>query len=466
MRLRLKVFLQTIIVLSISIGLAGYLLISISFKSSLNAEIEKVRSNYQYVKFSIQSMSMAGGDWNNPNQLLASILNSNEEANNKIAVIDNEGKTIYSEFPIGYNFLTKDEISAEDLVYKIEKNDNNYIAVMYGNFETPNGEKFLVVSTDITEVITQKNNMEKSFILIYLAGIFLGMVLSFLFSALITKPLELLKKQALYIGEGNYQERVLIKTNDEISELAESFNNMTDSLEDKINKIELASKQKEEFVANFAHELKTPLTSIIGYADMIYQRKLSPEEIKSSSSYILNEGLRLESLSFKLMDLITLNKQKFTLEELKSTEVFSDIAETIKPEMEKRNIKLTVNVANAYIKIEFDLFKTLILNLIDNARKAGSTEITIKGVCEDNKFIITVADNGCGMTEEQLSKITEAFYMVDKARSRAHHSAGLGLSLAEKIAEVHGSDLSFESEVSVGTKVSLKLEYEEVQEYE
>ncbi len=232
---------------------------------------------------------------------------------------------------------------------------------------------------------------------------------------------------------------------------------MADAVEEKINELLLNANQKEDFAANFAHELKTPLTSVIGYADMIYQKKLSAEQTKEAAWYILNEGLRLEALSFKLLDLIVLERKDFILEEMSSEELFANIEGSLKPLLSDKDISLSVHTSPACVLIEYDLFKTLVLNLIDNAIKAGCKSIIITGENSGDGYRISFSDNGHGIPEPELNRITEAFYMVDKSRSRKQHGAGLGLALALKIADIHGSSLTIASELNIGTTISITL---------
>ncbi|GAB6087132.1 hypothetical protein JCM11672_24040 [Alkaliphilus crotonatoxidans] len=235
---------------------------------------------------------------------------------------------------------------------------------------------------------------------------------------------------------------------------------MAETIEERIAELSNTARQKEDFVSNFAHELKTPLTSVIGYADMIYQKQLSREDTKNAAAYIIDEGLRLEALSLKLMDLIVLNRQDIILEELPADEILQNIADTLKPLLLSENIKFRLETVKAYIKIDYDLLKSLLLNLIDNAVKAGSTEITLTGKIKRNSYIVRVSDNGHGIPADELDRITEAFYMVDKSRSRKQHGAGLGLALASKIAGIHGSRLEFASIPDKGTTVSFSLAME------
>jgi len=266
-----------------------------------------------------------------------------------------------------------------------------------------------------------------------------------------------MNKTANRIAQGHYNKRLPVSSGDEIGELSNSFNSMADAIESKIHELVTSAQQKEDFVANFAHELKTPLTSVIGYADMLYQKTPTPEQVKEAAWYILNEGLRLESLSLKLMDLIVLNRRNFTLQEMRSDELFFDITGGLKPLLEEKKVNLVLDVCPADIMVEYDLFTTLLLNLIDNAIKAGCNRIEVSGKQKDNIYSISITDNGRGMSASEITRITEAFYTVDKSRSRKQHGAGLGLALAARIAEVHGTSLVFNSSEGVGTTVSIDL---------
>jgi signal transduction histidine kinase len=232
---------------------------------------------------------------------------------------------------------------------------------------------------------------------------------------------------------------------------------MADTIQDKIAALELAVEQREDFVANFAHELKTPMTSIIGYADTLYQKQLPADRVQEAAGYILNESLRLEALSFKLLELITLEKQTFLLEEMELTPFFQDMQESIRTPAAQRGVEVRFRWDDGYVRTEYDLFKTMLLNLLDNGLKSGGTLVTVTGRCQENGYLIAVTDNGRGIPAVELKRITEAFYMVDKSRSRKEHGAGLGLALCQRIAAIHGADLTFESLEGMGTTVEVLL---------
>jgi signal transduction histidine kinase len=249
-----------------------------------------------------------------------------------------------------------------------------------------------------------------------------------------------------------------------VGQLAENFNQMAFAVEEKVQELSDSARQKEDFVANFAHELKTPLTSIIGYADRIYQKELPREEQKQAAWYIWNEGMRLESLSKKLMDLTVLNHKDFVLQELRADLLLLELETDVAYLMAEKGVTLACTAEAANIKVEYDLFKTLFLNLVDNSIKAGADHIMVTGTIKSEElqsnYMIQVEDNGNGIPKEEIGRITEAFYMVDKSRSRKLHGAGIGLALVKKIAEIHGADLAFESDGKSETIVSISLRCE------
>ena len=247
-------------------------------------------------------------------------------------------------------------------------------------------------------------------------------------------------------------------TEKDISELRMSRIRIRE-LESSISNLEDVANRREEFIASFAHELKTPLTAIIGYADMLRSKEMSPKSRFTAAGYIFSEGKRLEALSLKLMDIIVAGKQGFELRAYEVGYFIRSIAAVTVPSLSNDGITLDMHWEPGEIKVEPDLFKTLMINLVDNARKASHKNDTIElyGKAMDGGYALYVRDHGRGMKKEELSKITEPFYMIDKSRSRAQNGAGLGLALCQRIAELHGTALEYESEPGKGTTVRIFL---------
>jgi len=457
MQLYAKFFLCAALVISIALLLSGYLLITYSYESAIDRETNRAVNQYQYDKFTAQASLIANAD-NLAEEIRISYLRQLSSDLNGLAAFFAEDKSLlYSELPPQTDFAILDDVTGNIRVYRFQIIDGKSCVMVCGKLTQNDTTLYLLIATDISVVDEQKEQMTQSFTRIYFITLAFSMAMILVLSALVTMPVKRLNKAAAGIAQGRFNERLSVSGNDEIGELSKNFNLMADAIEDKIYELLENAQQKEDFAANFAHELKTPLTSVIGYADMLYQKRLTEEQVKDAAWYILSEGLRLEALSVKLMDLIVLNKQDFVLEEIRADEMLSGIADSLYPVFKERNVLFRLEACPAYVLAEYDLFKTLLLNLLDNAMKAGCGNIDVIGKPNGGRYSISVSDNGRGMPPEELSKITEAFYMVDKSRSRKQHGAGLGLSLAAKIAQIHDSSLEFNSAVGVGTVVKIDL---------
>jgi signal transduction histidine kinase len=228
---------------------------------------------------------------------------------------------------------------------------------------------------------------------------------------------------------------------------------MAEAVEEKINSLEQAVRSREDFVANFSHELKTPMTAIMGYADMLRSHENSPEVQIKSADYIYKESRRISDLSLKLMDLMGLSDEHISIEPIDVQKLKLHIGE-----------RFVWNMQPATVCADKILVISVLNNLCDNAEKAGATKIIIKGFVEENKYRITVSDNGKGVSEKDISKIKEPFCMVDRSHAGTNDGFGLGLALCERIANLHGTSLTFESVIGVGTTVGFELPLHELEQ--
>ncbi|MDR2889960.1 MAG: HAMP domain-containing histidine kinase, partial [Lachnospiraceae bacterium] len=230
--------------------------------------------------------------------------------------------------------------------------------------------------------------------------------------------------------------------------------------EDNIIKLEEELQAREEFVGAFAHELKTPLTSIIGYADMLRSRKLDEEKSFMSANYIYTEGKRLEAMSFRLLDIIVTKRGEVDLQMIPAELFFVYLRD-----MFGADATMTYRFRHepAMVRAESNLIKTVLVNLVDNARKASEVGgvIVVEGYWTESGYCFAVRDRGVGIPEEEQMKITQAFYMVDKSRARSKNGAGLGLALCAEILRQHESRLKIASIPGESTTISFVLAAEE-----
>lgn len=312
---------------------------------------------------------------------------------------------------------------------------------------------------DVSALFAQRSAQYRSFFYMMLALTAGVGMLSLIVSHLILRPLGRVSAAARRMADGELGQRVPVAGGDELGRLSADFNAMARRLEEQMEELAAAARRQEDFTGSFAHEIKTPLTSIIGYADLLLSRDNTPEQVRESAGYIFQEGRRLEALSGKLMELIVLDRQDFPLRPVSMRAFLEDAGNALRPAFEQAGLRLDIGAEEAPVFLEPDLMKTVCLNLLDNARKATPPggAVTLTGQAEGNGYRIEVTDTGTGIPAEELGRVTEPFYMVDKSRARAQGGAGLGLALCRRIVDLHGGTLEFESVTGRGTTARVHL---------
>ncbi|MFR8353117.1 MAG: sensor histidine kinase [Blautia obeum] len=241
-------------------------------------------------------------------------------------------------------------------------------------------------------------------------------------------------------------------------EVGATFNFMTGKIKEQIESLSNINRTQKQLIGSLAHELKTPMTAIIGYADTLLTVRLTPERQEKALIYIENECRRLSRLSMKMLELTGLyeaSEDSFNPAEIQVDNFLKEVKELIDCRLQEKNISLDVFCEPKELvkKFDQDLMISVVTNLIDNAVKASRKESKI--VLEATPDHLMVQDFGKGIPKEDLEMVTEPFYMVDKSRSRAKGSVGLGLSLCQKIIELHDFQLKIESNPGKGTTVSV-----------
>ena len=343
--------------------------------------------------------------------------------------------------------------------YCIRKVDDSYYMLTATIASVGDGLVYLGICRDLTSIYEDRRELLKQYCIALVSLLSAGGVGIYLLSRYITRPITSLNRLARKIADGNYEIRSHNKSRDEVGSLARSFNRMADRLVAQMEEKVKEARQKEDFTAAFAHELKTPLTSIIGYADMLNSVALSEQEQREAYFYIFSQGKRLESLSHKLLELVSMEKNPTDFRPVNTKSLEENIRNTMRPIWRKRNIRGKVDMDRGVIWGDEELLLSLFYNLLDNAVKAIDREwggfILLKGTALGSEYEVKVADNGRGIPKEEIERITEAFYMVDKSRSRREGGAGIGMALCERIVQLHNAKLEIDSDMGVGTTVKI-----------
>jgi signal transduction histidine kinase len=465
-----KVFFSTIIMMLITFSVGGYLLITALFQSVYNREIDSAKEENKIIQYSFATAlsAISGGENTIKENVIIDI--SKTMAKNirgddtQIRVSNQNFEKLYESNKMEFGTALLGKISANTRGYTILKDEKGYYIQTACILIVSKQKYYLESFRDITSLYEEREEQFNVYKKILFVLIIVNGLISYLISLWITYPIKKVSRVAHKISNGSLHERVRINSKDEIGRLAQDFNRMTDSLENKINELQDITHRQEDFIGSFAHELKTPLTSIIGYADIIRSQKLSPEMTVMSANYIVKEGNRLGALSLKLLEMIVMQKQEMELKKVNVRQLLEEVKGLIYPILIKENITFQVMLEDAVLLLEPDLIKTVIINLIDNGKKAidGIGTITIRGKKENGGYSIYIQDSGKGIPKEELSRITDAFYMVDKSRAREQGGAGLGLAICAEIIKRHHGKMEFDSIDGEGTIVHLFLKDGEV----
>lgn len=460
MRFALKICLCTVLVVALLFGIAGQILVAQSFHtalrfrvsmaeaefsalgSAMEAEIYGIRLYYSTVSPEMykELLSRASRDQNSGAP--CALYDTGKH------LLASSGGTFDEE--LGFSELRQRRFS-----YRLDREGRGASLFTAGGITIGGENFFLAVKYSADDLLSLRREQIRSIVILHTITVAACTAVMLLVSYFLSKPLTRLKRFTGIIGGGNYSRRAKVTTLDEIGDLTVAFNEMTGSIEQKVEALENNAKQQKDFVASFSHELKTPMTSIIGYADMLRSQELDEEDAFMAANFIYSEGKRLEALSLKLMDLVVLDKNDFKMTRGYARRALGHVIAVVTPMLEQNELTFLYEIEQQIILFEKDLLLTLVTNILDNARKASSPgkRIWLTGKKIGGRYRITVRDEGIGIPAEELSRITEAFYMVDKSRARALHGAGLGLAIANRIAELHGSSLHFESEQGKGTTV-------------
>jgi Signal transduction histidine kinase len=318
---------------------------------------------------------------------------------------------------------------------------------------------FLITTSDISDIYSYQNTL--IYWAVFVCGIG-GVIIALIFLGVFKvcfQPLADISENVKIIASGKYDRRISVKRRDELGELACSVNDMAQAVGDNVKSLQELADEQRRFIDNLTHEMKTPLTSIISFADIIQiDGNITLEKAVGHARVIAKEGRRLNLISQKLMDFIHIGKiSEEDKIEVSVKSLFEDISIAMKPILEKKNICLKKEIQDYTLKIDYELFKTMICNYVDNAMKASQENgiIEIKSYQENEKRILKIKDYGIGIPEEEINKIEEPFYMVDKSRSRKAGGAGLGMALCKKIAIAHDGQVHITSRINEGTEIKI-----------
>ncbi len=463
MKLFWKQFITMMCFIIISFMIFGNIMIHTAFQTTMNRAKEQNIEEMKIFQYALlASLEGLPKEYQATDMAVAEIAKSIQQSLNNtqdgMIIYNKDNKIIYQSSQY-QSKLIKTTGKNHSGMWQIHRQQDHYYLESLCEAQSTAGNYKLELHRNIDYVYQDRLQLYNTYLLAlpFVSAVF--MVVLMIFSSNFTRPVRKLSQATRAFAKGNYKSRVKVKGSNEVAILSQDFNQMAKQLEENIAKLEKHARQQEEFTGAFSHELKTPLTSIIGYADMLRSMELSEEETFLSADYIFNQGKRLERLALKLMELLYIDKQEITFRKIDTHSFGLQLKTMTEKLLQPKNILLDIQIEEGILLGEPDLLLSLFSNLIDNARKACKEEgkIILKGTRTEKGYLFSLKDNGHGMPEEEIHKITEPFYMIDKSRARKEGGAGIGMSLCQKIIKLHHAEWHIASHVDEGTEITIQF---------
>jgi two-component system, OmpR family, phosphate regulon sensor histidine kinase PhoR len=375
-------------------------------------------------------------------------ITNNIDPNIRITLISPSGKVIADNIE---DASTLDNHANREEIIEAKKNGE---ATVTRNSDTQKEKVYYFAKQlddgNILRVSSQATNIGNFFkdyivyiLICILAVIIAAVFVSFAITKSIIKPIRRLGQ--------NLDDVDKFKFDDELQPLVNAL------LQQK-RKQKMLDKQKKQFTANVSHELKTPLTSIAGYAELIETGMAKEEDIKPFAGVIRKQALRLVSLSEDIIQLSQLEEsddENMSFESVDLYDIANKCVEALTINALNKNVTLSLSGEQCYIRGKAQLVEEMVYNLLDNAirynKENGTVTVTVTPLSKGAS--VSVKDTGIGIPAKYQDRIFERFFRVDKSRSKATGGTGLGLAIVKHITQLHGADLKLESEEGKGTQI-------------
>lgn len=309
------------------------------------------------------------------------------------------------------------------------------------------GEITLLTALDVSPVYALRRELLRGAAALGLIGLALAGALAIWISGVLTKPLSQLADAAAKLADGDYAAPLPAAKNDEMNALIRAFSRMNAAIDERETALRTQAEERQALIDALAHEMRTPLTAILGGARLLQQSRLSGSQQSELLDTMAREASRLSTMDERLLLLTRLDHEAPAFAPFDSRAMAREALSVFD------GVRLEGD--GAVFVGERELTILLLRNLVVNAQRAGGKEAVRVTLYPDG---FDVTDYGCGMTKEQIARAFEPFYKADKARTRSAGGAGLGLPLCRKIARLHHGELHMESEIGRGTRVCYRFD--------
>lgn len=320
--------------------------------------------------------------------------------------------------------------------------------------DTTVGALFLSASVD--QIMVTTYDSYRIIIIFMCIAIIINFFIMFYSSKKYTEPLRQMSDAAKKIAGGDFEKRLNIDSDDEIGVLADSFNEMAQSLY-------FQEKHRREFISNISHDLRSPLTSMRGFLQAILDGTIPPEKQNHYLQIVLDESERLAKMANAMLDINKLDDSEsaLNLTEFSINELATKIMFNFEDRAVQSKIKISCIFSNkdTIVKADADKIQRVLYNLVDNSLKFTHKYGYIKIITEvvDKKVRISVKDNGKGVSPEEQKRVFERLYKADRSRGKDKKGSGLGLSIVREFIKAHGEEITLNSEIGKGCTFKFTL---------
>ena len=453
MKLSLKIFLGICIPLIIALVLISNILIRKSFSNDIRDE--KIRGIQEF-HFMEENIENAFWQSTVSSEVIIKSYADYYKENGLYLIYYENGREIYTS-----NTL-------------IDLEDSELLNVSENDVKTQNktfkGEHFLVISTMLSNgsVLVYARNIDSIYhirtdlmnlsIILIVSIVVIVAVIAYIIAKTLTNPLRKMQTEMGKLSKGNFDIH-LKEGRSEVGSLAKSFNKMSEELKNRDEELLDLVNSKQEFIDNLSHEINTPLTTILGYTELLERADCTEEQKIRFLESIKKETLRIKNIHQNLLLLSYKKNADLEMKRIDSQEIFDKVRDTTKVKVAEHQIDLVITNRIKEFYGDPTLIVMCISNLVSNAIHASKdgSKIIVDSYEDSKNVYVKVIDEGQGISKENIEKIVEPFYRVDKARSRKNGGAGLGLAICTSIMKMHHGNMKIESEIGVGSTFYLEF---------
>ncbi|BCJ95803.1 two-component sensor histidine kinase [Anaerocolumna cellulosilytica] len=457
MKLWLKIFLSILLLSLTTLFISTWFVINKNHINNLNREQERSLNELELIRISLES----NVDFTSSSiDSIKTIINRYGEYYGQKGIY----LLLYQDNEYIYNQLKTLDTSSYETLLSVTLN-HRMVQVLNGgtlrymlvsDLLSEKNRTVLLYCRDINEIYEARNQSIKLiFSLALLLSVILG-IISYYYSRWLTRPLAVLQKGAKAVASGDYSIRIT-ETDSDFSSVAEAFNQMAGNVNRHTRELKERARERQEFIDDLSHEMNTPLTSIQGYSEFLLSANATEVQKRRAVQNIHTDAKRMREMYDKLMALTFAREHALLLYSVNIPELLDTLKESFKPTFIQHQIVFKAETTLETLKADRILLQMLLTNLINNSLQAVQSGgmIHLLAYEKENKPVIEVTDNGCGIPKDKITEIIKPFVRVDKSRSRKTGGAGLGLALVSRIADLHKAEILIDSELGKGTTVRI-----------